>query len=87
MSGTQGNPANSSFLNDLVTRLVDSYRADPRTSHLDSAFLPNRSRTIEIIELLRRLIFPGFFDEQRVTSHNVYFHVGEQIKPILRRQL
>ena len=64
-------------LPDLVARLVASYRADTRTSHLDSTFLPSRDKTIAIIELLRRLMFPGFFDDQRLTSDTVTYHVGD----------
>ena len=62
---------------ELVTRIVESYHVDKRTQHLDSSFLPNRAKTIEVIELLRKLIFPGFFDEVRLTSSNIKYHVGE----------
>lgn len=61
----------SQRLDALADRLVDSYFADPRTHHLNSTFLPNRQRAIEAVELLRRLIFPGFFDEQRLTSATI----------------
>jgi serine O-acetyltransferase len=64
-------------LNELVDRIVASYESEPLTEHLDSIFLPNRAKTIQIIELVRRLVFPGFFDEQRITSDTVRFHVGE----------
>ena len=62
-------------LSNLVEQLVTSYLSDPATSHLDSPFLPNRARTIELIELLRRLTFPGFFDTQRLSSQTVHLHI------------
>ncbi|QDU33310.1 Serine acetyltransferase [Poriferisphaera corsica] len=65
------------FLEDLVRDLVASYQSESSMQHLDSIFLPNRQKTIEIIERLRKLVFPGFFDEQRITSENVSYHVGE----------
>lgn len=64
-------------LNALVNRIVASYQSDERTHHLDSIFLPSRLKTIQVIERLRRLVFPGFFDEHRLTSETVQFHVGE----------
>ena len=64
-------------LDKLVDNLVDSYAQEARTQHLDATFLPSREQTIEIIELLRKLIFPGFFDDHRLTTDNVKFHVGE----------
>lgn len=70
-------PEPQPHLRDLVDRLVASYRADDRTHHLDATFLPNRDKCIAILEMLRRVVFPGFFDEMRVTSETVHYHVGE----------
>ncbi len=58
-------------LETLADRLVDSYYADPRTQHLDSTFLPNRQKAIEAVDLLRMLLFPGFFEQERLTSANI----------------
>ena len=77
-------------MNDLVEALVENYQEDDRTHHLDATFLPSRARTIEILRLLRQITFPGFFDENRVTSQNVRFHTGElltQIRDLLYEQV
>ncbi|MEX0775052.1 MAG: hypothetical protein WD042_04980 [Phycisphaeraceae bacterium] len=66
-------------IRQLVETIVASYHADARTNHLDSTFLPNRGRTIQIIELLRRVMFPGFFDDTRLSSATIAYHVGELI--------
>jgi len=71
------NESRTKAFTELVDRIVESYKLDPRTQHLDSPFLPSRSHTIEIIELMRRLVFPGFFDEQKITTENVHFHVDQ----------
>ncbi|QQE11385.1 serine acetyltransferase [Planctomycetota bacterium] len=71
-----------SFLTGLVDELVESYQKEKSMQHLDAIFLPSRVKTIEIIEMLRRLLFPGFFDEQRVTSENVRFHVGDLLSAL-----
>jgi len=63
-------------LASLVDRMVDSYQAHEALHHLDSIFLPSRAQTVEIIELLRRIVFPGFFDEQRLTTQNIRGHIG-----------
>ncbi len=75
---------------DLTQRIVESYLADNRTHHLGACFLPSRAKTIELIELLRRLIFPGFFDDQRLTTENVNAHVNTllvQIRDLLYDQV
>jgi serine O-acetyltransferase len=72
-----GRPPLPPSLDELVHRIVDSYLSDKRTQHLDSSFLPSRARTIEAIELIRQLLFPGFFDQQRLTSRHIHYHAGE----------
>jgi len=74
----------------LVDQLIDSYHAQPSTQHLDSCFLPSRARTIELIEMLRRVVFPGFFDETRVTSETVRDHLSSlmnQVRDLLYEQV
>jgi len=66
----------------LIDKIIASYRSDDRTQNIDCAFLPNRARTIKIIELFRRLIFPGFFDETRVTSDNLRDRVVDLLRAI-----
>jgi len=70
-------PEQSAQLEQLVDHLLTSYQADDRTQHIDATFLPSRDKAIQMLDLLRRLIFPGFFDEERVTSQSVRFHVGD----------
>lgn len=62
------------MLQGLADTLVSDYLADERTQHIDRMFLPSRSRCVEIVELLRRITFPGFFDERRLTTENVTDH-------------
>ena len=77
-------------LKQLVDRIVASYIADDRTQHLDATFLPSRDKAIEIVSLLRRLIFPGFFDDQRLSSETARFAVGEllaRVRSLLYEQV
>ncbi|MEM9253331.1 MAG: serine O-acetyltransferase [Planctomycetota bacterium] len=65
------------IVNAAVDALLDSYTTDERTRHLDSPFLPSRARAIEVIELLRRVVFPGYFEDRRLTSDNVRDHTHD----------
>jgi serine O-acetyltransferase len=61
----------------LVNRLVDSYKSDGRTHHIDKRYVPNRAEILEILHLLLELIYPGYYGRQNLASHNVAYHVGE----------
>ena len=70
------NLARSAHLDQVVESLVDSYPGDDRTQHIDATFLPSRARAVQCIELVRKIVFPGFFDEERLTSDRVRYHIG-----------
>ena len=75
-------PPLSDILDQLTQTLVDQYAADERTRHIDAMFLPSRDRCIELIEALRRLTFPGFFEEERLTSDNIAAHTADLLVTI-----
>jgi serine O-acetyltransferase len=79
---THADLTRSTKLEQVVDALMQSYPTDPRTQHIDASFLPSRDEAIRIIELLRRIVFPGFFDKRRVTSSNVRFHVGDLLAEV-----
>ncbi len=74
----------------LVERLVKSYTADPRGHHIGRKFLPSRAETIEIIQLLLQLFFPGYFGRQNLSDETIRYHTGvllESLREKLERQL
>ncbi|MEM7681728.1 MAG: serine acetyltransferase [Planctomycetota bacterium] len=56
---------------EALNGLLASYEAEPRMRHIDAAFLPSRARVIDLIELLRRVTFPGFFEDERLATDNL----------------
>ncbi|MFQ5590032.1 MAG: serine O-acetyltransferase EpsC [Phycisphaerae bacterium] len=64
-------------LAELVKRVVESYDSDARTQHIDRVHLPSRFKIIKLVNDLLELVYPGFIGRQRLTRHNVPFHVGD----------
>ena len=52
----------------LVDRIVASYKSDERTHYLNRTYLPSRQETIEIVQLLLELAYPGYHGRQRLTD-------------------
>ncbi len=63
----------------VVEKIVESYDRLERTRHIDRLYLPSRSETVEIIEMLLELAYPGYHGRQGLTRHNVQYHVGELV--------
>jgi len=61
----------------LVDKIIASYEKNEQTRHIDQAFLPSRDETIEIVQMLLELAYPGYHGRQNLSSYNVKFHVGE----------
>jgi serine O-acetyltransferase len=72
---TPEQPLNES-LEDLTTKVLDSYEAEPNTQRIGETFLPSRGRIVEILQQVRELLFPGYFGHKLLTPENVRFHVG-----------
>jgi serine O-acetyltransferase len=64
-------------LPEVVQSLVDSVMAEPRMKHLDRVYLPSRDAIIKCIDLLRQMVFPGYFGKQGLTTENLVFRIGE----------
>lgn len=69
----------------LVDRLVASILDEPRTRHLGEALLPSREAVGELVELLRQLMFPGFFGRRGLTEASLPAHVSELLEAIETR--
>ncbi|MBW7457542.1 serine O-acetyltransferase [Paenibacillus sepulcri] len=66
-------------IDSLVKDIVASHREHPQTISLDSADLPNRDSIIEIIHLLRGLLFPGYFGKQKLSDATIEYHIGDML--------
>jgi serine O-acetyltransferase len=62
-------------IEDLAGEVLASYESQPRTRHIDAGPLPSRSRAIELLEMLRDLMFPGYFARVALTRQNIRDHV------------
>ena len=66
----------------LVDRLVVSILEEPRTRHLRGSRVPSTTEIAELTELLRELMFPGFFTRRGLTRENLHLHVQELVSRI-----
>lgn len=69
--------SNPDYLVDIVLK---SYEGDSLTSRLDVHSILNKSLLIDILEEIRKLLFPGFFDNNRVRSDFRKYIVGERLE-------
>ncbi|QOX65035.1 serine acetyltransferase [Anoxybacterium hadale] len=62
---------------DLVSQLSESYKREQYIIPQSLGPLPNKEVVIEISEILRRLIFPGYFEKSNYMEDLREYHIGE----------
>lgn len=74
----------------LVDDILESYHKYELTRRIDAENMLNKDILIEISGELRKILFPGFFDKNRVRSEYIKFLLGERLEFIqytLRKQV
>ncbi len=64
------------FLEGFVASIVRSYESDARTRGVDGLHFTDRDAIIEIVPVLRELLFPGYFGKRKLSAKTVRYHVG-----------
>ncbi len=65
---------------ELVKVMIDSYQKHDLTVRIDADNMLNKKTLIEVTEEIRKLLFPGYFDHNRVRSEYLKFLVGERLE-------
>jgi len=69
-------------LPDIVNELVASCRNTETFHHLNLVGLPSREAVAEIIEHLRRVLFPGYFGQQELDEITLSYQMGLEINTL-----
>ncbi len=64
----------------IVNNLLESYKKYDITGRIDAENMLSKSVLIDIVEEIRKILFPGFFDKNRVRSEYMRFLIGERME-------
>lgn len=73
-----------------MKRILESYDKYDLIVRIDEEHMLNKEMLIKVVEEIRRVLFPGFFSENRVRSEYLKFLLGERIEFIqynLKKQI
>ncbi len=65
---------------NLVNSILESYSEHELPGRIDAENMLNRDVLIDVTEEIRKVLFPGFFDKNRVRSDYIKFIVGERLE-------
>jgi len=64
------------FINEIVQKLSEVHNPDYRYITVYNKQLPSVQIITEIVDVIRRIIFPGYFGSPLVTENSVQYHIG-----------
>ena len=65
---------------ELVNEMLKSYQEYPISTRLNVTNILNRETLIDILEKVREILFPGYYDNTRVRAEYARYIVGEKIE-------
>ena len=73
---------NMNHSDKLVDKILENYDKHELTKRIDADNIVSRDVLINIIKELRKLLFPGYFDNMKIRSGYVKYLVGERLEYI-----
>lgn len=67
-------------IEQMVDSILDSYSKHADTCRLDEENILNRELLVKITEEIRKVLFPGFFETNRIRKGYIKFLVGERLE-------
>jgi len=69
-------------LHEIVDRIIDECNDDKCNSHIDYEQLPSKTAVIEILHKLRAVLFPGYFNNEKLDPVNLRYYVGQTVSEL-----
>ena len=67
-------------MDELVGEILQSYQNYPQTCSINTRNRVNKNIIIDILEEIRCVIFPGFFEIKNLNRDSIEYHVGELLE-------
>lgn len=69
----------------LVGAILESYQEHPEICSIDTGYRLNNDIIIDLLEKIRSVVFPGFFETKTLNNSSIEYHVGELLEDIQYR--
>lgn len=66
-------------IDEVVRRILDSYDRLGGINHIGGPNLPSRQRSVDILQNLRSILFPGYYEREPVDERALFYLTGERV--------
>lgn len=72
----------SDYLNNLVTRICDTYQDTKGINHIEGHNLPRQQEILDVLEKLMEVVFPGFSGMGSYSIKTIAYNIGDILTDI-----
>ncbi|MCP4049355.1 MAG: serine acetyltransferase [bacterium] len=72
----------SEVLKNNINSILESYDKIGIINHLEGENLPSRQSINHILQKLKEILFPGFFEKIKIDSHNLPYITGQKVTEV-----
>ena len=69
-------------IKDLVNAVLESYDKYPVIQNIDCRSRINSESVNDLLEMIRKILFPGYFEIKNLRTYSIEYHVGELLENI-----
>ncbi|MFP4655797.1 MAG: serine O-acetyltransferase EpsC [Methanohalobium sp.] len=69
----------------IVNTIVESCSKESCFEHVDAAVIPSRDSVIEIINIAKRILYPGYFENQVIDRANLSYQIGGEVNDLFEK--
>jgi serine O-acetyltransferase len=63
----------------VVEKIVESCHDKSCFEHIDAELIPSRELVIEILTRLREILYPGYFNKEKIDATNLIYQMGQSV--------
>ncbi len=72
-------------LPQVVDAVVESCRGVPNIAHVDAALIPSKEEVTGLVDLMMKIVFPGFFGRQELDWGSLPYRIGQNVTDLFDR--
>jgi len=69
----------------IIDDIVESCTNALCFNHVDAAVIPSKGSVIEIIEIIKDILYPGYLGQQEIDRHNLPYHIGGEVTTLFEK--
>jgi serine O-acetyltransferase len=66
----------------IVERIIDHCESSPCYTHIDSEPIPSEGFVVDIIDMFREVLFPGYFTREKLDPVNMRYSLGQTVSKL-----